>query len=386
MKILKMFFGNNWKALKRFEELKLNEKRVVFYAEDQNSMVVYEPIIKELITSHNMEICYVTSSKDDPILQNKSKKIKTFCIGDGIARTQFFLNLKATLLITTMPDLETFHIKRSKVYNVHYVYIFHSIVSTHLIYRKDAFDNYDSIFCVGNHHISEIRNTEKKYGLKPKNLVHHGYGHLDTMLEKISKINNMYSNERKQTQILVAPSWGPNGLLETMGEEIVRILLNSAYKVIVRPHPMTQKKWNKVIKDLEKKFSSNPNFILEKDVRSFDSLISSDLMISDWSGIALEFAFVFEKPILYVDVPKKINNPNFKDIENIPLEVSIRDKIGDIISPSNLDLLPEKIELLFQKIPEIKDQIQNIRENCVFNIGNSGKVGAQKIIELLNII
>ena len=66
-------------------------------------------------------------------------------------------------MIMTMPDLETFHIKRSKSHPVHYIYMFHSMVSTHLVYRKSAFDNYDTIFCVGEHHLDEIQNTEKYY-------------------------------------------------------------------------------------------------------------------------------------------------------------------------------------------------------------------------------
>ena len=61
------------------------------------------------------------------MLNCNDKNILSFYIGDGVARSNFFINLKATIIVMTMPDLETFHIKRSKVYPVHYVYIFHSL-------------------------------------------------------------------------------------------------------------------------------------------------------------------------------------------------------------------------------------------------------------------
>ena len=37
-----------------------------------------------------------------------------------------------------MPDLEKFHIKRSKVYPVHYIYVFHSMFSIQSYLREGA--------------------------------------------------------------------------------------------------------------------------------------------------------------------------------------------------------------------------------------------------------
>jgi len=285
----------------------------------------------------------------------------------------------------TMPDLETFHVKRSKIYPVHYIYLFHAMVSTHLVYRKNAFDHFDSIFCVGEYQIDEIRSAEKIYNLKPKNLIRCGYSHLDNLLKKYTiKINEIKEIKNSQTQILLAPSWGKDGLFETIIEDVIDILLQNEYKVVLRPHPMSLKLSQKKIKSIEKKFLSNNNFRLEIDFPNFDSFLVSDVMISDWSGVALEFAFVFEKPILYIDVPKKIHNTDFHDIPEIPIEISIRDKIGKIILPSNIDQIPTEIENLKEKSSEIKEVIRTIRNEKIFNVGNSEKSAAKYIIELLN--
>ena len=157
-----------------------------------------EKLIKELTNIHHLTICYVTSSKTDPVLNSDNDKILSFYIGDGITRTNFFINLKADILVMTMPDLETFHIKRSKVHNVHYVYVFHSIVSTHMIYEKNAFDSFDTIFCVGKHHINEIHKNEKKYNLPTKKLIEFGYGKLDQLIDEANnkKIKSVQKNNR----------------------------------------------------------------------------------------------------------------------------------------------------------------------------------------------
>lgn len=385
MKFLKFSLGSELNELKKFESLEQKKRQIVFYSENKNSMFIFESLINELTNVHDYNICYVTSSKDELILNESNEKIKTFFIGDGVTRTKFFLNLKADVLIMTMPDLETFHIKRSKVYPVHYAYFFHAMVSTHLVYRKNAFDHFDSIFCVGEYQIDEIRNGEKIYNLKPKNLIRYGYSHLDNLIKKYAvKCEEIKKNVNNQTQILLAPSWGKKGLFETNIEDVIDILLNSEYKVILRPHPMSIKLSHKKMKSIKKNFLSNSNFKLEMDIPNFDSFLYSDVMISDWSGVALEFAFAFEKPILYIDVPKKIHNANFEEILEIPIEVSIREKIGKIISPSEIKSIPKEIEDLIKQSSEIKIGIRNIRNSEIFNIGSSDKIAAKYIIELLN--
>ena len=381
---MKFSLGDEWNELKKFEDLKQNERDVVFYSENENSMLIFKSLISELTNKHNLNICYVTSSKDESILKKPNNRIKSFFIGDGVVRTKFFLNLKAKILIMTMPDLETFHIKKSKVYPVHYVYLFHSMVSTHLIYRRSAFEHFDSIFCVGNYQLDEIRSTEKLYNLKPKNLIRYGYGHLDNLLEKYSKRILLPKNNENKLHILLAPSWSDDGLFENISEKVIDILLREGYKVTFRPHPMTQKKSKKKIDRMTEKFSKNESFLLEQNIFNFDSFLFSDIMITDWSGAALEFAFAFEKPVLFIDVPKKINNPEYEKIPQVPIEVSIREKIGKIILPTDLELIPNEIKMLYGQTKELRDKITKIRNELIFNVGESKKDGAEEIIKLLN--
>ena len=112
---LNFVFGEEWKEFKKFEKLTDKERSIVFYAENEASMNHFRLLISELTEEKNLQICYVTSVKNDPIFSSKNENIIRFYIGDGTARTKFFLTLKAKILIMDMPDLQTFHIKRSKV-------------------------------------------------------------------------------------------------------------------------------------------------------------------------------------------------------------------------------------------------------------------------------
>ena len=383
-----MKFSSNlkleWKELERFDKSSDEDRSIVFYVENEYYTIYLKSLIETLVNEYGLKVSYVTSSKTDPLLKSTNKNISSFYIGDGVVRTKFFLNLKAKILIMTMPDLETFHIKKSKVYPVHYVYLFHSMVSTHLVYRRSAFEHFDSIFCVGNYQLDEIRSTEKLYNLKPKNLIRYGYGHLDNLLEKYSKRIRLPKNNENKLHILLAPSWSDDGLFENISEKVIDILLREGYKVTFRPHPMTQKKSKKKIDRMTEKFSKNESFLLEQNISNFDSFLFSDIMITDWSGAALEFAFAFEKPVLFIDVPKKINNPEYEKIPQVPIEVSIREKIGKIILPTDLELIPNEIKMLYGQTKELRDKITKIRNELIFNVGESKKDGAEEIIKLLN--
>ncbi|MDC0605394.1 CDP-glycerol glycerophosphotransferase family protein [Nitrosopumilus sp.] len=372
---------NEWKNLEKIKKLTDKGCSIVFYAENKASMNHFRLLLLELTEIKNLQICYVTSIKDDSVFSLKNKNIFAFHIGEGVVRTKFFLTLKAKILIMDMPDLQTFHIKRSKVYPVHYIYIFHSMFSIHSYLRKGAIDNYDTIFCVGEYHEKEIRETEKKYQLKPKKLIKYGFGRLDTLLDEKEKFQQ--TNKENEKLIIISPSYGKDNLLNICGIELIEILLKMNFKVLLRPHFLILKNSNQLIKKIQLQFKNNPNFIFEKGIIPSNKFHNSVCMISDWSGISLEYAFTFERPVIFIDVPKKILNQNSEDISSEPIEISIRKKIGFVVSPNNLEEIPEIIEKIFKNNP-LKEQIKKIRSETVYNVGKSAIVGADIIEKIYN--
>jgi YidC/Oxa1 family membrane protein insertase len=368
-------FGEEWKELKKFEKLTDKERSIIFYAENEASMNHFRLLISELTEIKNLQICYVTSVKNDPIFSSKNKNILPFYIGDGTTRTKFFLTLKTKILIMDMPDLDRFHIKRSKVYPVHYIYIFHSMFSIHSYLREGALDNYDTIFCVGEHHKKEIRATEERYGLKEKKLIEYGFGRLDTLMWEKKKFQK--TDMKNKNLVLITPTYGENNLLKICGKDLIKILLQEGFTVMLRPHYKILKDSKKLIKSIIESFGNNPNFILEEGIIPSEKFHNSKCMISDWSGISLEYAFTFERPVILIDLPKKNLNPNSGDIPMEPIEISIREKIGHVVSPNNLEKIPEIIKNLDND--NFSEQIRKIRSELVYNIGKSAKIGAEII-------
>ena len=380
MKFPKISFGDEWNNLKKFESLSDFERSIVFYAENKASMNHFRTLIFELTERMNFQICYITSVKNDPIFSSKNKNMLSFYIGEGASRTKFFLTLRAKILVMDMPDLDTYHIKRSKAYPVHYIYLFHSMFSIHSYLRKEALDNYDTIFCVGPHHVNEIKATEKLYELKPKKIINYGFGRLDTLLQEKEKFEKSDSNLKDL--ILITPSYGSENLLEKCGIELIDTLLKSNFRVLLRPHFRTLRDSKELIDSIKDKFEKNPNFTFEDGVIPSEYFHNSICMVSDWSGISMEYAFTFERPIIFIDVPKKVLNPNSSDILLEPIEISLRSKLGYIVSPNSLKIIPDLIKDT-NKNNKFSQQIRKMRSETVFNIGESAKIGADFIQQLI---
>ncbi len=359
-------------------QLPKSQRRIVFYSEGKEYWVHLEGLLKEFLNFSNVPACYISSSEDDPGLCYKHPNLKSFRIDEGALRDWLFKNIDADVMVMTMPDLDQYQVKRSKK-PVHYVYIQHSLVSLHMVYRMGAFDKFDTIFCAGPHHIREVRAIETKYSLPSKKLVEHGYGRMDSIIETRGRYNKKPVNNPKK--ILIAPSWGKNSLIEYIGEKIVLNLLENGFYVTLRPHPQTVKFSKTKLDAILRQHRQNSNFVYEIDVASQKSLYQSDLMISDWSGAALDYAFGLEKPVLFIDVPRKVNNQEYEAIHIEPFEVWIREKIGRIQTLEKLDDLSQSVYDLLSAETSI-DYKSLIKKN-VYNVGTSSRVGAKYLMQII---
>ena len=366
------FYSFFWRTTER-------EKSIVFYAEQEDYYPYFEGLVKELIGRHGKTLCYVTSDANDPILQKSESKIKTFYLNKLLPFFMAFVD--CSVFVMTLTDLNQFYLKRS-IKSVHYVYVFHALVSTHMVYRYGAFDHYDSILCCGPHQIEEIRRHEELYDLPPKKLVEAGYYRLERIRETYQKYLPESPSCITPKTILIAPSWGDANILESCGERIVEMLLEEGYEVIIRPHPETVKRSAGLVALLASKFGNNPNFTLETSVATDDSLLRADVLISDYSGITLEYAFGTDRPVLFLDVPPKIKNQRFKELGIEPLELSLREKIGVVVSMEDLENIPQVISTLMADKVVFKKRISELMNQNVYAFGKSAEIGTQHIIDL----
>jgi hypothetical protein len=386
-KTLSNFF-ETWGQLDQFKKLDPKFHELVIYSEGPQDWPHIGPMVEKFFElSSSQHITYLTSEKNDPGINFKHERFKSFYIGSGSVRTIFFKSLRAKFLLMSLPDLEVYQLKRSVVHNVHYVYCFHSINSAHAVYRERAFEFYDTIFCVGAHHVAELRTEEEIKKLKPRTLLEHGSVKLDTVIKNYTQLRESFK-ERSRPLILLAPSWGTGSFAENpkLVRQMIEGIIKEGWECRLRLHPMTVRHNPQLIKELRSEFGqfvANGLFEVEDNLNDNSSLRDANVMVSDWSGAATEFAFGLERPVLFLNTPQKINNPKWQEYGMPGLEDFIRHEVGQVLEPSEAANMASSLRSLMENAEAYKEKIRTARQKWIFNVGSSAEKGATYLLDLL---
>ena len=124
-----------------------------------------------------------------------------------------------------------------------------------------------------------------------------GCPYLDVYAERIKQIPQ---EEQHPFTVLVSPSWGPSALLSRYGEKLLNPLVKSRWRIIVRPHPQSKKSEAAMLDALTAKYKNSANLEWDYERENIFSLKKADIMISDFSGIIFDYAFLCDKSIIYV--------------------------------------------------------------------------------------
>ena len=363
---------------KRF--FSIENKHLVFYSESNGFYKYFKGYIEYILEYTNIPIHYVTSDPNDNIFEmaKNNPQIQAYFI-DSTTLITLMMKIDADVIVMTMPDLETYQIKRSYVRkNIEYINVMHGIGSVNLTYRTGALDHYDTIFVANDSQKEEIRKTEIAYSLPKKNIVDVGYPLLDDMMNTYAKMEKK-SNDIKT--ILIAPSWQKDNIVDSVLEDILDNLKGHGFNVIVRPHPQHVRHMPEKMEALKQKYQDNKDIQIQTDFSSNLPIFEADLLITDWSDISFEYALTTHRPVLFINTPMKIMNPEYQRIDTIPLNIKVRDIIGLQLETNQTNQIVEKINYLIDHHKNYENNIQDLIDNELYNVGNSREVGARYIID-----
>jgi YidC/Oxa1 family membrane protein insertase len=356
-----------------------SERPVIFYAEDSFTHVQFEGYLEELLQRGSVPVHYVTSDSSDPLLETERPGLTVRHIDRQLAR--LFSKLAGSLLVMTMPDLGSFHVPKPNDCLV--LYLFHSLNSTHTAYRAGAFDGYDVFACTGPHHVAELSALRRTRGLPPPELAETGYYKLD----RIARDHTAWEERGDgQHEVLIAPSWGPGNVLEAHGEAVISALLEEGLRVTVRPHPQffhsLYPGGREIVDRLVGRFGKMEDVEFELSIETETSFHRSDVMISDWSGAAFEYALGTLRPALFVETPQKIFNPEWANLGLPSFEAEMRERVGAVVPSSEVEGIGQMVTGRFAGRAGWAEELAALRDSVVYNAGRSARVGADLIVEL----
>ncbi len=372
------------KDYKRF--FSIVNKHLVIYSEKSGFYKYFEAIIEQLLAKSNLTIHYITNDPDDAIFAKAETepRIKPYYIG---LKKMIPLMMKAEsdIMVMTTPDLDKYYIMRSIMKkDMEYVYVPHDMMSVHMGFREGALDAFDTIFCTGPHIAREVRATEEVYKLPAKKLVEFGYPLADKLVAAgEEERKNHVPTPRKE--ILIAPSWQEDNLLDSCIDALIESLYCDEYHLTVRPHPEYVKRYGARMTAITEKYAHlvGEGLTFELDFTVNKSIYASDLLITDWSGIALEYCFATRRPAIFVNTKMKCMNPNWEKIGCTPVEITLRDVVGVSVNKEDLSNCHAVAEDLFARSEEFEATITRVLGEHIYNPGKAGEVGANYLLSSL---
>ncbi|MCR5747489.1 MAG: CDP-glycerol glycerophosphotransferase family protein [Lachnospiraceae bacterium] len=272
----------------------------VMFSDSKTYWNTFRPICDEF-EKRGLDAVYWTASPDDPALKTDYKHVKCEFIGEGNKAFAKLNMMKADICLATTPNLDVFQWKRSRDVKF-YAHVMHSAATT-LLYRMFGMDFYDAILLTGDFQTEEVRELEKIRKDKEKELRVVGCPYLDELKKRLDEYNkeDTAAAQSDRKTILLAPSWGETAILKKYGEKILSALIKTGYKIIVRPHPQSSRSEKDMLDKLMKEYPENEDLEWNFDTDNFEALRRADLMITDFSAVILDFALVFNKPVIYTE-------------------------------------------------------------------------------------
>lgn len=355
-----------------------NAKRIpiVIFSDSKRYWSTFKPICDEL-EKRGQKAVYMTASPDDSALSSQYKNIKCEFIGEGNKAFAKMNMLNAGIVLATTPNLDVFQWKRSKTVD-YYVHILHCCGDITLN-RLYGLDYYDAVLLSGDFQEKQVRELEKQRRLPAKEIRMVGIPYLDTML---GHAKNYKRQQTGTTTVLLSPSWGASSLLVKYGETLIDKLIDTGYDIIIRPHPQSFTADKETINSLMAKYPESEKLHWNRDNNNFDVLARSDIMISDYSGIMYDFAFIFNKPVIYTNAQFKKDPYDAWCIEGETWMISTIRKIGKELKQENIGQIKELIDTSIRDIKK-SSVITDARDETWCNIGKSAELTADYLIEKL---
>ncbi len=352
-------------------------KKYVIYCEDKRYFTVFLPILEEF-EKRGIELAYFTGAKDDPAFDSGYKFIKPEYIGTGNAAYAKLNMLSAGILLCTTPGLNVYQWKRSK--NVkHYAHIFHSTTDSSM-YRLFGLDYFDSVLLTGDYSGEDIRTLEKQRNLPAKKLETVGCTYLDVLKEKIEALPK---EENHEFTVLVSPSWGKSALLSLYGEKLLDPLVESGFKIIIRPHPQSRISEKEMLDRLTARYEGKTNVVWDNERDNIYSLNKADIMISDFSGIIFDYTFLCDKPVMYAASKMDLlpydawdlHGDNYQDL----WEMQTLKNCGILLEEKDFANIKSIIQNASDS-PELKAARAKAKGQAWQHIGGAGKLAADFMI------
>ena len=374
---------NKKSALKAMERHSL-----VFFSEGKQYWNCFYPVLAEL-ERRNITAAYWTMDNEDPCLKANFAHIEARFIGSGYAAFAQMNGLRADVCIMTTPGLDVLQIRRSKKV-AHYSHIIHALDDC-TTYRVFGTDYFDSMLLCGQHQVEALEGLEAVRNIAKKQKYIVGCSYLDVLQQKLTALQQTQQKielPEKPFRLLVAPSWGPNGLLAKYGMELLRPLVQSGYQLIVRPHPQSRISEPELLQELQEQLAAESRWAeqiaWDFERENLSAFLASDAMISDFSSVIYDYLILMERPVLIAEFT--FNYDGYDAMDLLPREpwaIRAGRELGISFGPEDIGRLEELLKpYLAENEAQFRSKLADLRSYAYQYPGEAGVRAVDAILQI----
>lgn len=266
------------------------------------------------------------------------------------------------------------------------VQIFHYLPMKYSMHDKML--NFNALFFTGPPHLElyQWRFLRDHPGAEKRQAVFKvGYPKSDALIRRdydIDEIKSRLGLDLSRPTVLYSPTWDKGAALRTFGSEVIKILAGLEVNVVVKLHQMSLYPpehthgtggvdWRQELGRLKGDF---PNVFPVFDHNCNPCLVISDVMVTDVSGIAYEYALL-DRPLIFIDVPEYLRENPESDVARL------RDRIG--ITIKSPDELPAAVERALSTPAEFSPRRREFIDHLLYNPGRATEVAVELIDQFL---
>lgn len=350
----------------------LKHNTLTFYAESAAYWPTFRPILHAL-EKRGVQSSYLTSDPEDPVFASGLHCVHPRYIGKSNAAYTALGFLETKVFVLTTPGLDVLQIRRSAGVN-RYVHVVHAVGDIHT-YKLFSFDYFDAVYCAGPGQVKSLRALERLRGTRPKDLPQLGCAYLDGLVERAKN-----AAPAQKGTVLVAPTWGRNGLLTRTGSLVPRLLAEGGFHVILRPHPQSFVSEPEQMERIARELAAFENIEWDRNPDGFASLSRAELMVSDISGVIFDFAFVFLRPVVSIGEGPVKDGFEAWEIPHEAWEMQALDVLGRRIHVGGEETVCSVVRELLADKDAAREQILALRSANVVNFGRAAEPIAEALV------
>ena len=352
---------------------------IAILSEGRNYWGTFHQLVEELI-SRNVHFAYYTLDLHDPALLIDSDYMHARLFDkDKAASFARLANIKAKIMLATTPNIGTpgYPLKRPAGVGK-MAHVFHAFADISA-YHVGSLDHYDIVLTVGPHQDKYIREVEGKRHLPAKRLVPVGLPYFDELVRARQTGRRLGAPGNRKT-ILVAPSWGAKGCLKEYGTGFILALAEAGYEVIVRPHPQSFLAEPDFIASCQRETEPFPNVRWDRETLGSKSMEASDVLISDTSSIRFDYAFLYGKPVITLDIPRT-SQTEYEGVNQSEIWTDVvAPQLGRVVGKDAIGDLAGIVQSVLSS-PATTDAIVALRDATVANLGFSASAIADFLVQ-----